>query len=449
MKEIRIQRKWSRLPPERILALGFLLVIIVGAILLSLPMATVSGERLSLIDAVFMATSAVCVTGLSVVDVGTFFTYFGQIVIMLLIQIGALGFMTMTTLIALVLGRKIGLKERIVIQESFNSLSTAGAVRLTMQVLVSTAIIEGIGALVLFLRFLPTMPAGKAFFFGVFHAISAFANAGFDLNGNFNSFTIYTMDPVINLVLPALFILGGLGFHVLYELYTYPKTKNLSLHSKIVLFMTLILIVLGVGGFMTFEWTNPNSLQPLSTFGKLMASWFQGVTGRTAGFSTLDFGVLRSSTLLLTMILMFIGASPGGTGGGVKTTTIACLLLAVRSELTGRHDIEIFKRRIAFDTVFRALAITVLAFFLCLFVVVILTYTEPFDFMDICFETISAFGTVGLSTGITPHLRGSSRVLLSILMYVGRLGPITLGFALARRKVKLSRRFAEEKIIVG
>ncbi len=449
VKETRMQQSILKLDPEKILALGFFFVILIGAILLSLPMATISKERLAVADAIFMSTSAVCVTGLSVVDIGTSFTWFGQFVIMLLIQVGALGFMTMATFIALILGRRIGLKERIIIQESFNHQSMAGAVRLITRVLITTVVIQGIGALVIFLRFLPSMSVGKAGFFGVFHAISAFANAGFDLNGNYANFTHYTLDPIINLILPLLFILGGLGFHVLYELYTYPQTKKLSLHSRIVIIMSLILIFIGVGGVLVFEWTNPETLKPLGFFGKLLASWFQGVTSRTAGFSTLDNGALRPATLLLTIILMFVGASPGGTGGGVKTTTIACLLLAVRSELTGRHDIEIFKRRIAFDTVFRALVITVLAVSLCLFVVIILTYIEPFDFMDLLFETVSAFATVGLSTGITPFLKTGSKLLLSLLMYAGRLGPITLGFALARNKGKLTRRFAEEKITVG
>lgn len=443
------KRIWLRLAPEQVLALGFLFTILIGALLLSLPISTVNGERLTIVDAVFMATSSVCVTGLTVIDVGNHLSFFGQIVTLILIQIGALGFMTMTTLAALLLGRRIGLRERILLQESLHKLSIAGVVRLTLWVLISTAIIEGIGVIILFLRFLPQMPTGTALYFSIFHAVSAFANAGFDLHGNFASFTGYYSDLVVNLTLPLLFVLGGLGFHVLYELFSYPYTKSLSLHSKIVLTMTLILVVIGTCGFLILEWSNPESLQTMSLSDKLLTGWFQGLTARTAGFSTVDYGVLQPATLLLTAVLMFIGASPGGTGGGIKTTTIACLLLAAKSEITGREDIEIFERRINSSTVFRALAIIMIALLVCFLGAIILSFTEGFDFIEVLFETISAFGTVGLSTGITTGLTTAGRIAIIFLMYIGRIGPITIGFALAKRKNKMERRFAEESIMVG
>lgn len=444
-----MQRNVPIITPARILVSGFLLLILIGASLLSLPIATVDQAGLAPVDALFTATSAVCVTGLVVVDTGTYFTPFGQVIILGLIQIGGLGFMTLTTLIAILLGRRIGLRQRIVIKESLNQLSTAGMVRLTKQIVLTTLVIEGLGALILALRFAKWMALPQAAYFGVFHAISAFANAGFDLMGNFQSFTEHTGDPVISFTLPALFILGGLGFTVLLEIGEYKRERQLSLHAKIVLVSTLVLIVLGVLGVMVLEWTNPATLGALSRPSRFLAAFFQGVTPRTAGFSTLDYGDLRIPTLLFTMVLMFIGASPGGTGGGVKTTTMAAILLAVRSELTGAEEVEVFERRLPFYIVTRALAIVVVGLVLLITVIMILSLTESQEFIKILFEAVSAFGTVGLSTGITPETSSVGRLLLSLLMYVGRVGPITFGLALAQKQEKTNRRYAQERIVVG
>ncbi len=444
-----MQKALQLFTPARILVSGFLFLILMGSILLSLPIVTNDGQGLHPIDAVFTATSAVCVTGLVVVDTGTHFNLLGQMIILTLIQVGGLGFMTVTTLIALVLGRKIGLRQRILIQESMNHLSTAGVVRLTIRVIMTTLLIESIGALVLFYRFLPHMDPTQAAYFGMFHAISAFANAGFDLMGGFRSFTDYSTDLVISFTLPILFILSGLGFHVLSDISTHRRGEGLSLHSKVALSMTGLLILLGVIGFLALEWTNPDTIQGLSVPGKLLAGFFQGVTPRTAGFSTLDYGDLRRSTLFFISFLMFIGASPGGTGGGVKTTTVAALLLAVRSELTGRSEIEVYQRRLPHEVVVRALVIVTIAICLIVTITLILSLTEQQDFIIIFFEVVSAFGTVGLSTGITPDLSYIARFLIIVLMYVGRVGPMTLGLALTQRHSRLNRRFPEERIVVG
>lgn len=435
--------------PARILILGFMILILLGSILLSLPVATVDNQGLNLVDAVFTSTSAVCVTGLVVVDIGTHLTFFGQLVILGLMQLGGLGFMSITTLIAIILSKKIGMRQRILIKESLNQLSTAGIIKLVKQVVIVTLLIQGIGAVILTGRFLPEVGLTKAVYYGVFHSVSAFVNAGFDLLGTFQSFTGYIDDWVIGLTLPFLIILGGFGFSVLIEIINYRKGQHMTLHTKVVLSITILLVSLGTLGFMGLEWTNPLSIGNLPGPTKILASFFQGVSPRTAGFSTINLDTLQPATLFFITILMFIGASPGGTGGGVKTTTFAILLLAVRSELTGRADVEVFSRRIPASVVSRALSIVVLAMLLILMVTLVLSLTEHHGFLDILFEVVSAFGTVGLSTGITPTLTTIGRLLIALVMFVGRVGPITLGLALAKRQDQVNRRFAEEPIIVG
>ncbi|CAM3046768.1 TrkH family potassium uptake protein [Paenibacillus sediminis] len=441
--------KWLRLSPPQILVLGFAAIILIGSFLLMLPISTTSDEPLSFIDALFTATSATCVTGLVVKDTGTFFTTFGQVVIMLLIQVGGLGFMTMATLFSLVLKRKISLRDRLVLQEAMNQNSMEGIVRLIRKVLLFSLLIESCAALIFTIRWAFDFPIGKAAYFGVFHAVSLFNNAGFDLFGGFRSLTGYVYDPVVNFVAMFLIVSGGIGFIVLSDLVDYRKNRKLSLHSKVVLTMTATLIVVGALVIFVFEFTNPRTLGSLNWGGKILASFFQSVTPRTAGANTLDIGGLRQATQFFIIILMFIGASPGSTGGGIKTTTFTIMLGAVGAMIRGRDDIVIYRYRLAQDRIFKALTITLLALFLVVAVSMFLSTTESGSFLMILFETTSAFGTVGLTMGLTPHLTLVGKLVISFTMFAGRLGPLTLAYALGPKKGKELYRHPEGKMIIG
>lgn len=438
--------KWS---PPRILVSGFALIILLGAFLLSLPFASAAGERLPFIDALFTATSATCVTGLVVVDTGTYFSAAGQVILMVLFQLGGLGFMTMATLVALVLRRKISLKERLILQEAMNQTSMEGIVRLIRRVIFYSLSIELVGFLLFSFRFSFDMPLGKAAFFGAFHAVSLFNNAGFDIFGDYRSLTLYVSDPVVNLTAIMLIIFGGLGFVVMSDILEYRKKRKLSLHSKVVLSMTGALIVLGTIVLFIFEFTNPLTLGSLDWGGKIFASLFQAVTPRTAGMNTLDYTALRQATVFFTIILMFIGASPGSTGGGIKTTTFTVLVGAVISMIRGREDIVFFRYRLAKDRIFKALTITILSLTLVIVVTMVLATIEDQPFLKLLFEATSAFGTVGLSVGVTPELSHMGKAIIILTMFAGRLGPLTLAYALGPGTEKELYRYPEGKITIG
>ncbi|MGY5345623.1 TrkH family potassium uptake protein [Paenibacillus glucanolyticus] len=441
--------KWLRLSPPQILVLGFAAIIFIGAALLMLPISSRTGEPLGFIDALFTSTSATCVTGLVVVDTGTTFSSFGQIVIMLLIQIGGLGFMTMATLFALVLKRRISLKDRLVLQEAMNQSSMEGIVRLIRRVLLYSLVIEACGAVLLSIRWAFDMPIGKAIYYGVFHAVTMFNNAGFDLFGDFRSLTGYVYDPVVNVVVMFLIVSGGIGFIVLSDLIDFRKQRRLSLHSKVVLSMTGALLLVGFIVILIFEFTNPRTLGSLNWGGKFLGALFQSVTPRTAGANTIDITGLRQATQFFIVILMFIGASPGSTGGGIKTTTFTIMVGAVIAMMRGRDDIVMFRYRLAQERVLKALTIALLALLLILAVSMILSTTEEGEFLEILFETTSAFGTVGLSMGLTPDLTVFGKILISITMFAGRLGPLTLAYALGPKKGKELYRHPEGKMIIG
>ncbi|TYP49814.1 TrkH family potassium uptake protein [Thermosediminibacter litoriperuensis] len=438
-----------KLRPAQILVLGFATVILVGAVLLSLPVASKSGESVGFLNALFTATSAVCVTGLVVVDTYTQYSLFGQILIMFLIQIGGLGFMTMTTLIFLILGKRITLKERLVMREALNQLTLAGVVKLTRYIIFTTLIFEGLGAFFLSLRFVRVYGLYRGIYYGIFHAVSAFNNAGFDLIGNFRSLTPFVEDPLVNIVIMGLIIFGGLGFSVIYDVFTIRNFHRLSLHSKVVLTMTVFLLVAGFLVIYALEYSNPKTLGSLSPAGKILAAAFQSVTPRTAGFNTISLPDMSLAAKYFTIFLMFIGASPGSTGGGVKTTTFALVLMMIYSVITSKEDVEIYKRRIPMDNVFKASVITVMALLQVLSVSLLLAITEGADFMSILYETVSAFGTVGLSMGITPHLSDAGKVLIILTMFSGRLGPLTIALALASKKKTAMLKYPEERILVG
>lgn len=414
-----------------------------------IPAATKDRHHLSLIDALFEATSAVCVTGLGVVDTGTTFTLFGQIVLLLLVQLGGWGFMTSGILIFILLGKKIGFKQRLLLQESMNTFSMQGIIKLVQRVIIITLLVEAVGAIFLAIRWGQDMSAGKAIYYGIFHSISAFNNAGFGLESD--SLSKWAGDPTVNIVITSLFIIGGIGFFVVEDIFKKRNIFKFSLHTKIVLTVTIFLNIISTFIIFALEYNNPATLGNLGTEDKWWAAYFQGVVTRTAGFNTIDIGQMTSSSLVLMIGLMFIGASSGSTGGGIKVTTFALLLLALWSVLTNKEDINVFKRRIPSSQVFRALSIAVSGVIFIFIIFFFLTITEKgADIEAIIFETVSAFGTVGLSTGLTGDLSPAGRILITIMMFIGRLGPLTMAFALARRSNKLSKiRYAEEKILIG
>lgn len=435
-----------RLSPPKALVAGFATVIFTGAALLCLPFASASGQATGFLTALFTATSAVCVTGLVVVDTGTHWSFWGQLIILILIQTGGLGFMTMATLFFLLLGKRIGLKERMLIRESLNQIDVAGVVRLVRAVLIFTFATEGIFALILSWRWFYDVGWPRCLWFGLFHSVSAFNNAGFDLFGDFRSLTAYVSDPLVVFSVTTLIIIGGIGFSVVMNIYQW-REKRLSLHSRLALLTTALLICGGFCLFLLLEWSN--ALRSLPLPGKLLAAYFQSVTPRTAGYNTVDIAGLRSATQFLLIILMFIGASPGSTGGGIKTTTFGLLLIAAWSLARGKEDAEVMRRRVMPEQVYKALAVFLLAMSLVTVTALILNVTEQADFLTIFFEAVSAFGTVGLSMGLTPHLTSLGRILIILTMFSGRLGPLTLIFALAQQKKKTLARYPEEKILIG
>lgn len=439
--------------PPQILAIGFAIIILLGAVFLSLPISSEERVQTPFIDAFFTATSATCVTGLVVVDTATRWSTFGEIVIIALIQVGGLGFMTMSTMVALAFGRRISLRERLVLQEAFNQTSMEGIIRLIRKVLLFACVIQGTGALLLAIRWSFDMPIGQAIYYGIWHGISMFNNAGFDLfgelTGPFSSLTSYVNDPLVNIVVMGLITLGGIGFIVIANVLDIPKRNKLSLHSKVVLITSGVLIVIGTIVIFVFEFTNPVTLGPLDFGGKILGSFFQSVTPRTAGANTLDIAGLRQATQFFIIILMFIGASPGSTGGGVKTTTFAILIGAIIAMVRGKDDIVMFRRRLAKDRIYKAITLAILALVLVIFVTMLLSAFEDAAFLEILFETTSAFGTVGLSMGLTPELSMPGRILIAFLMFIGRLGPITLAYALAPKPDKELYKYPEGKVTIG
>lgn len=448
-----MQIKFNKLmsfSPVQILAIGFAVVILTGTFLLKLPIAAQDGISTPFIDCLFTSTSAVCVTGLVTLDTGTHWTYFGKTMIIILIQIGGLGFMTFATLISLVIGKRITLKERLVMQEAMNSFSIQGIVKMAKLVLIFTFSVEAIGALIMSITFIPEFGLLKGTYYSIFHSISAFCNAGFDLIGNFRSLTPYADNPIIILTIAFLIIFGGLGFSVWYELYNYRKTKKLSLHSKVVLTVTAILVIGGSIFMFLFEFNNPGTIKNMSVNGKVLSSFFAAVTPRTAGYNSISTSDMTGAGRFLTVILMFIGGSPGSTAGGIKTATIGLLIMTVVSVIKGRDDTEIFERRVGKDLIYRAMAITMISFALVLIVTMILSITEVGASLEyIIYEATSAFGTVGLTLGFTTKLTYIGKILISFTMYCGRVGPMTIALALAKNSSKNSIRYPEDRILVG
>lgn len=437
--------------PERFLAGGFIAVIIAGSLLLSLPLAY-SGRGHAYIDALFTATSAVCVTGLAVVDTGSFYTLFGQTVVMLLIFTGALGFMTMATLIFTLVGRRITLRDRLAMREALNRTSLAGLGPMVRAV-VRTALLFILGGTALLsLRFIPQMGPARGIHFALFHSVSAFGNAGLDLFGNFESLTRFPTDYLVNGTIAALFICGGLGFTVILEVWRWlSRRSRVSLHTRLVLIITALLLATATLLVLALEYSNLQTMGPLSFGGKLFTAFFTAATPRTAGFSVFNPALHRIPTLIILLALMFIGASPGSTGGGVKTTTFGVVVLALVSLVRGRRELILFDRRIPRSRIFKAAAVIGGAAGLVFTVTFLLSLFERADFLSLLFETVSAFGTVGLSTGITPALSWPGKLALIITMLAGRIGPLTMFAALANRHLHEDEplHYPEESVPIG
>ena len=426
-----LPKKLKRLSDMQLIALGFLLLISGGTCLLMLPCSSRTGEFTPFITALFTATSATCVTGLILVDTYTHWSFFGQLVLLLLIQIGGLGFITIGTAVSLVLRRKIGLKERGWIKESFNVLDIGGVVRLIKRVLKGTVLFEGIGALLLFTRFYPEMGFFNGLYYSIFHSISAFCNAGFDIMGKYkpySSFTAYYDDPIVSFTLSALILIGGIGFIVWSDIIDHKwHFKKYALQTKMVLSFSAVLVF---GGALLFYLLERNNLYAdMSTTGIICSSFFSVITPRTAGFNTLDIGSLTEGGKLLTIILMFIGGGSGSTAGGVKMATIFVLLLHLRSTLLRTTGTNIFGRRIEDDTITKATALLCTYLFAGLAATLAICGMQGFSVGDTLFEVISAICTAGMTAGLTSQLNFISRLIIIFLMYIGRLG--SLSFALS------------------
>ncbi|MDP4152957.1 MAG: TrkH family potassium uptake protein [Bacillota bacterium] len=440
--------------PAETFLIGFLAVILFGAFLLTLPISSRSGQWTSPLTALFTATSATCVTGLVVVDTYTYWTVFGQIVILLLIQTGGLGFMTIATLFSLLIRRNISMSERLIIMQGLNLDDMSGIVRLTKRVLLGTLMFEGAGALILSVRFASDFGWIKGIYKGIFHSVSAFCNAGFDIlgdRGKFSSITTYQDDVVVNVVIMALIVIGGLGFFVWDDIAKTKNFKGLKVYSKMVLIITASLIFGGAVLFALFEMNNTAITAGMSVKSKILAPLFQSVTTRTAGFNSISEGDMTSASKILSCLLMFIGGSSGSTAGGIKTFTFGLLIMMTLSALRGRRDVIVFGRKIGSDNVLRAISLTLIAVLLLFVSACVISLFEPFPLLSIIFECCSAFGTVGLTVGITPLLSPVSKLVLILLMYLGRVGvlTITLGIAMQLNRNKNLISYPEAKVLIG
>ncbi|NLM19740.1 MAG: Trk family potassium uptake protein [Clostridiaceae bacterium] len=435
------------LNPPLVLLIGFALLILSGACLLNLSVVTRSGESIGFVNALFTAGSASCVTGLVVVNTAYHWNLAGQIIIILLIQIGGLGIMTLATMFPLVLRKKIGLQSRQILKEQLNLDTFSGIIRLLKYVIAFTFSVEGIGALLLATRFVPQFGLIKGLWYSVFQAISAFCNAGFDNLGD--SIYPWREDPIVNITIMALVVIGGLGFLVTQEILQKRKFKILSVHSKLVLTITGLLIFLGALFFFILEYSNPETLGNESFSVQVGQSFFQSVIARTAGFYSVPIGSLRDSSAFLLILLMFIGGSPGSTAGGLKTTTFGVLILSTISTIKGEKDPVAFHKKIGLNTIRKALALVIVGLMLVISVSFLLTITEKASFIDLVFETVSAYGTVGLSKGISPDLTAFGKVMITLTMYAGRVGPLTLGFAISNRTSPSKLNYPEANIAIG
>ncbi len=449
--EFKKKKIAARKSTTRLIASGFALIILTGALLLTLPIANRSGHG-NLLNSLFTATSATCVTGLVVVDTYQNWTLFGQLVILCMIQVGGLGFMTIGAYISVLLKKRIGLQEREQLVESVNTLEIAGVVRLVKKIVQGALCIEGLGAVLLSCRFIPRFGVARGIYFSIFHAISAFCNGGFDLMGvneKYASLVAFEGDIVVNLVVVTLILVGGIGFIVWDDVVRNKwHFRKYLLHSKIVITTTLVLTIAGTLLFLVTE--NQAAFAGMSPSEKFLGALFSAVTPRTAGFNTVDTAALSNSGKLITMVMMFIGGSPGSTAGGVKTTSMVVLLFYAVAMVLNREDINLFGRRLTNEVVKKANAVVIINASLSFVATVIIMTLQPLlNFEDVLFEVLSAIGTAGMTVGITRELNIISRVIIIVLMYCGRLGSLSFALVFAQKKSALAVRQPQEKIIVG
>lgn len=426
----------KKIKPSRIIVLGFLMVILLGTILLMLPISINEGKNVSFIDALFTSTSAVCVTGLIAIDTADTFTIFGRTVVALLIQIGGLGVTSVGVGFIMLMKRKIGIKERTLIKESMNLDSLKGVVKLVKSILLMTLIFESIGVILSYVVFSKDYAPLDALGISLFHSVAAFNNSGFDILGGLQNLIPYQNNILLNLTTCGLIIFGGIGFLVIKEIIEVKSFKKFTLHTKIVIIMTVILLIVGT------------ILLKLTENISWLGAFFFSTSARTAGFSTYPLSSFTNAGLFVIIILMFIGASPGSTGGGIKTTTLFTLYKSIYSTSTNKHCIA-FKRKIPLAVILKAFNITILALFIICIGTFILSILEPnYTFMQLLFEVTSAFGTVGLSTGITPDLSDISKAIISLIMFIGRLGPMTIATIWCCKEPS-NAHYSEETVIIG
>ncbi len=435
--------------------LGFLLGALLGALLLMLPVSTRPGQSIGFLDALFVSTSGICVTGLSTVNIGQTFSAFGQIVLLLLIQCGGLGIVTFTTMVLLLFRRRITLSDRMLIQSAYNLDTLSGLVRLTMRILKVTLCLEGLGAVGYAIVFIPEY-GYRGIWYSIFHAVSAFCNAGIDLLGG-NSFCGYRDNVIMNLTTVFLIIVSGLGFPVYWEVARVLRPRRsdgrygrkMNLQAKIVLTATLALILAGAALTLLFEYDNPATLGPLGWPRKALAALFQSVTLRTAGFATIPQESFRPASCLAYLVLMFIGGSPAGTAGGVKTVTIVMLIASMLANIKGKKDVTVMNRKIADEAIRRCVAIVTFSFSVLMALTVALLAVQRSDFLDTLYEMTSAIATVGLSRGLTGALYPAGKLIVTLTMYLGRIGPITLALVFNSRTPADNISYADSKVIIG
>jgi trk system potassium uptake protein len=443
---------------SRSICLGFLAVIVTGTLLLSLPFSTISGvlDWNAVLVALFTSTSAVCVTGHIVVDTATYFSPLGHFFIAALIQIGGLGYMTATTFLLLLLGRRFGLKEKVALQQALDRTGLQGASQLLRSIIAITLIFELTGAFLMMLVFMPEYGANRGLWLALFHSVSAWNNAGFSLFSD--NLMGYQASALINLVIPGLIVMGGIGYDVIFEAYLWGRDRIqgtikgpiFSLNFKVAISTTLLLLAFGTLAVFLVEIHNPGTLEPMSLPTQIKAAWFQSVTARTAGFNTIDVGKMTTAGLFITIALMFIGGSPGGTAGGIKTTTIRVLTSCTQAILQGKEEVILYERQIPLSLILKAIGVMVGSIASVIFTTVLISLSDPdIDFIRILFEVVSAFGTVGLSTGITSGLSTFAKLVLVAQMYVGRVGVLLMMSALLGDPKPSFVRYPEENLLVG
>lgn len=439
-----MKNKTINLSPSQLLIFVFLFFISIGTVLLKLPFSTV--KSISWIDALFTVVSAMTVTGLNVVDTGTTFTVFGQVVIIALIQLGGLGIMSFAILVFIMLGKKISFKQRLVMQQALNQVSVGGVIRLVRYLFIFSLSIELIAMIFLSLRWIPEYGWGKGLYYSFFHSISAFNNSGFSLFPD--NLSRYVGDPVVNIVITMLIITGGLGFTVLVDLKEKHTFSKLTLHSKMMIIGTIVINVIGTLMILVLEYSNAKTIGHLSFNDKVWASYFQTITARTAGFNTIDIGGMNDATLFFMVILMFIGAGSGSTGGGIKLTTFIVLLLTTISFLRGRQDIHIFKKSIPATNIWKVISISMISSFTVVTAILLLNIVEDKPFLTLMFEVVSAFGTVGVTMGITASLTLIGKLIIISVMFIGKIGPLSIAFLLAKPQ-KVKYKYSGEEILTG